>query len=176
MHNKRILSGHIIVVLILLSTMTLFAQSKDKNSVLTDFFKAKGISVISSWAHPLSTCYTAKTVIKINGSMIDLTISYIKESKKFSCTYKIILNPKGYFSRLTFVDGYPKAKCFSNCENVSNLQSDIKLYKSNNEIVLAVESVLQRTLKEFDCTDYCLLGLNYFWKVNGYRAKYTGEK
>jgi hypothetical protein len=162
MQNKNAFFSLTIVVLILLSTTTLFSQIKDKNSVLTDFFKAKGIGVISSWAHPLSTCYTAKTIIKINGSMIDLTMSYIKESKKFSCTYKVIINSKGYFSRLTFVDGYPKAKCFSTCDNVSNLQSDIKLYKSNNEVVLAVEGVLQRSLKEFDCTDHCLLGLNYF--------------
>jgi hypothetical protein len=172
---KWILNTSLSIAIIIISIFSVCGQSQDKNTVLTGFFKAKGINVLSKWAHPSSTCYTAKAVININGSMIDLTLFYIKDSKKFSCAYTVILNPNCYFSRLTFVDGYPKNKCFSNCKTVENLQSNIKVYKGDNEIVQTVEGILHRTLKEFDCSDDCLLGLNYFWKANGYRAKYLGE-
>jgi hypothetical protein len=172
---KRLFKLSLIVAMTLSSAMVAFSQAKDKTTILTGFFKDKGIGVISSWAHPSTTCYTSKAVIRINGSMIDLTLSYTKESKKFSCTYTVIINPKGYFSRLTFVDGYPKNKCFGNCKGVENLQSFIKTYKSDTELLQAVEGVLQRSLKEFDCIDYCLLGLNYYWKLNGSRAKYLEQ-
>jgi hypothetical protein len=152
-----------------------YAQTVDKTAILTDFFKDKGIGVISKWAHPMSTCYSSKAEIKVNGSVIDLSLPYIKEAKKFTCTYKVIINTKSYFSRLTFEDAYPQSKCFSACESDKNLDSFLKMYKGDSEVVAAVEEILHRPVKDFDCNDKCLLGLNYFWKTNGSRAKYLGE-
>jgi hypothetical protein len=164
------------VLLLSLELGAVVAQTPDKNAILTDFFKDRGISTISNWAHPMSTYYNSKAVVTIDGSMITLILSYMKESKKFTCTYTVILNAKCWFSRLTYTDGFPQSKCFSAWKSADNLDSFVKIYKSDPELLSTVEEILHRPQKDFDGTDNCILGLNYYWKTMEYRARFLGQE
>lgn len=148
-------------------------SAQKKSDILIEFAKVKAVYVISKWAHPLSECYRHKTEIQINYSNVKMTIYYSKNSYYFSCKYSFTLNSNNYFSSLNVVsEGYSDFPCFSTCESISSLKSNINVYKGDNDVVRLVESILNKSLNTFSCKDYCLLGLNYYWKKEGYRKRY----
>lgn len=166
----------LLVILLIVMGIQVEASPADKGSVLKSFFTEKGASVISNWAHPLSKFYAAKTTISVSSSSVAITLFYSKSNINYSCKYSININSSNYLSSLTIIsEGYPKYPCFYSCEKVKKLQSDMKIYKGNNEVVKIVEGILHKSVAAFSCKDYCLLGLNYYWKVNGYRAKYLSS-
>ncbi len=152
------------------------AATKSKASVLKDFFVKKGANVIQNWAHPLSKYYSDKTVITIASGTVVLNLYYSRNGYYFNCKYSVVINPAGYFSSLKVTnEGYSKYPCFSTCEKVKDRQKNINIYSGDRELVKIMESFLHKTISAFLCEDYCLLGLNYYWKFNKYRANYLAQ-
>ncbi len=163
----------IFLILIIGFCFSISVHAKDRDSVLKSFFSEKGAYVISNWAHPLSKFYSSKTLVSVSGKSVLLTLFYSKNKINYCCKYSVGINTNNYIAAFSIInEGYPKYPCFSSCEKVKNLQSDLKIYKGNKEVVKIVEGILHKSISAFSCKDYCLLGLNYYWKVNGYRGRY----
>jgi len=166
----------LIILFLLAISSPSIAQTKDKSMQLTKFMNERGISVISNWAHPLSTCHASKVVLSISGKNVYVTIPYTRSSKDYSCKYYLMLNSLDYISSFTVLnEGYSTYPCFSSCETINTLMAKVDVYKGDQKVVNIVEEIVHKTADNFTCKDYCLLGLNYYW-IKNYRTAYRGTK
>ena len=165
------------IVIFVCGLLSVQATKQSKAGILSTFMKEWGVKTIALWAHPLCTLNADKTIITTNPNSVIITLFYSNGSKDFSCRYNLQINSNGNFSSfMVQQDGSPKDRCFAACNKNKDWQKNLKMYKEDKTIVSTLEQVLHRNYSTFDCQDYALMGLTYYWMKEGYKEKYLSKE
>ena len=166
---KKLIFIFVIIFSLVCSTKS-FAQTDYQKKLLKEFFWGRGKTVIANWAHPVLSIYGSKTSVYVSDNYTYITIYYEGIFVDFSCTYKIYINSRGVFSDLEVSTEGCINPCFETCNNVQ--ASIIEAYETDYATKKRVETQLGKSINNFTCKDYCLLGLSYYWGYDGYYSKY----